>query len=97
MKSMLKQCALAGLLLLASAAAVAARYADVIIRGGTVYDGTGKPGRVTDIAWDEAQRRPALAVEIGCSASNPAVSESNGREFVDPDDAATNADPCVID
>ena len=25
---------------------------DVIIRGGTVYDGTGSPGRVTDVAID---------------------------------------------
>ena len=48
------------------------------------------------VLLDEAQRHPAPAVEIG-SAANPAVSESNGREFVDPDDAATDADPCVID
>ena len=30
--------------------ASAADYADVIIRGGTVYDGSGKPGRVADVA-----------------------------------------------
>ena len=65
-----------------------------------VVIGYGIAGRMDyddAMLWDEAQRRPAPAVEIGCSASNPAVSESNGREFVDPDDAATDADPCVID
>ena len=46
---------------------------------------------------DEAQRQPALAVDTDCTAAIPAASESNGREFVDPDDAATDADPCVID
>jgi N-acyl-D-amino-acid deacylase len=34
----------------ASAVAADANYADVIIRGGTVYDGSGKPGRLVDIA-----------------------------------------------
>ncbi len=40
------------LLLMAFAAlpATAANYADVIIHGGTVYDGSGKPGRVADVA-----------------------------------------------
>jgi N-acyl-D-amino-acid deacylase len=33
-----------------SFSAAAANYADVIIRGGTVYDGSGKPGRVADVA-----------------------------------------------
>jgi N-acyl-D-amino-acid deacylase len=33
-----------------SVSAAAAGYADVIIRGGTVYDGSGKPGRVADVA-----------------------------------------------
>ncbi|MGH8262254.1 MAG: N-acyl-D-amino-acid deacylase family protein [Steroidobacteraceae bacterium] len=34
----------------ASALAADANYADVIIHGGTIYDGSGKPGRVADIA-----------------------------------------------
>ena len=46
---------------------------------------------------DEAQRHPALAVDIGCAAAIPAVSESNGRELVDPGVAPTDADPCVIE
>ena len=46
---------------------------------------------------DEAQRHPALAVDISCPAAIPAVSESNGREFVDPGAAPTNADPCVME
>ena len=46
---------------------------------------------------DEAQRHPALASDIGCPAAIPAVSESNGRELVDPGDAPTDADPCVIE
>ena len=46
---------------------------------------------------DEAQRRPALAADIGCPAAIPAVSESNERELVDPGDAPTDADPCVIE
>ena len=65
-----------------------------------VVIGYGIAGRMDyddAMLWGEAQRRPALAVDIGCPAANPAASESNGREFVDPDDAATDADPCVID
>ena len=50
MNRFFQRCALIGLLLVASAAAGAAEYADVIIRGGTVYDGSGKPGRVADVA-----------------------------------------------
>ena len=46
---------------------------------------------------DEAQRHPALAVDIGCAAAIPAVSESKGRELVDPGAAPTNADPCAIE
>ena len=46
---------------------------------------------------DEAQRHPAHAVDIGCPAVIPAVSESKGRELVDPGAAPTNADPCVIE
>ena len=46
---------------------------------------------------DEAQRYPALAVDIGCPAAIPAVSESKGRELVDPGAAPTNADPCAIE
>ena len=46
---------------------------------------------------DEAQRHPALAVDIDCAAAIPAVSESNGRELVDPGAAPTNADPCVME
>ena len=34
----------------ASAIAADANYADVIIHGGTIYDGSGKPGRVADVA-----------------------------------------------
>ena len=65
-----------------------------------VIIGYGIAGRMDyddALLLDEAQRHPALAVDIGCPAANPAASESNGREFVDPDDAATDADPCVID
>jgi N-acyl-D-amino-acid deacylase len=39
-----------GLLCWVASAAAAAVYADVIIRGGTVYEGTGKPARVADVA-----------------------------------------------
>ena len=46
---------------------------------------------------DEAQRHPALAVDIDCAAGIPAVSESNGPELVDPRTALTNPDPCVIE
>ena len=46
---------------------------------------------------DESQRYPALAVDIGCPAAIPAVSESKGRELVDPGAAPTNADPCVVE
>ena len=46
---------------------------------------------------NKAQRHTALAVDIGCQAAIPAVSESNGRELVDPGDAPTDADPCVIE
>ena len=46
---------------------------------------------------DEAQRRPALAADIGCPAAIPAVSESNERELVDPGAAPRNADPCVLE
>lgn len=46
---------------------------------------------------DEAQRHSALAVDTGCAAAIPAPSESNGHELVDPGDAPTNADPCVIE
>lgn len=46
---------------------------------------------------DEAQRHPALAVDIDCAAAIPAVSESNGHELVDPGAAPTNADPCVME
>ena len=46
---------------------------------------------------DKSQRHPALAVDIGCAAAIPAVSESNGRELVDPGDTPTNANPCVIE
>ena len=46
---------------------------------------------------DESQRCPALAVDTGCAAAIPAVSESKGRELVDPGAAQTNADPCVIE
>ena len=43
-------CLAAGLLCALASVASAAVYADVIIRGGTLYDGTGKPGRVADLA-----------------------------------------------
>lgn len=43
---------LAGLLQVACSAP-GADY-DVIVRGGTVFDGTGSPGRVTDVAFDGA-------------------------------------------
>ena len=46
---------------------------------------------------DEAQRRPAHAVDIGCPAAIPVVSESTGRELVGPGAAPTDADPCVIE
>jgi hypothetical protein len=46
---------------------------------------------------DEAQRHPAIAVDIGCPTAIPAVSESNERELVDSGDASTSADPCVIE
>ena len=46
---------------------------------------------------DEAQRLPALAVDTGCAAAIPAVSESKGRELVDPGAAPTNADHCVME
>jgi len=46
---------------------------------------------------DEAQRHPAHAVDTGCAAAISAVSESKGRELVDPGDAPTSADPCVIE
>ena len=46
---------------------------------------------------DEAQRLPAHAVDTGCAAAIPAASESNGREFVDPGDTPTNANPCAIE
>ena len=46
---------------------------------------------------DEAKRHPAFAVDIDCAAAIPAVSESNGRELVDPGAAPTNADPCVME
>ena len=46
---------------------------------------------------DEAQRHPALAVDTGCPTAIPAAFESNERELVDPGDAPTNADPCVME
>ena len=46
---------------------------------------------------DESQRHPALAVDIGCPAAIPLASASNGHEFVDPGDAPTNADHCVME
>ena len=46
---------------------------------------------------DEAQRHQVHAVDIGCAAAIPAVSESKGRELVDPGAAPTNADPCAIE
>ena len=65
-----------------------------------VVIGYGIAGRMDyddAMLWGEAQRYPALAVDIGCPAAIPAVSESKGRELVDPGAAPTNADPCVIE
>ena len=46
---------------------------------------------------DEAQRYPALAVGICCPAAIPLATASNGHELVDPGDAPTNADHCVME
>ena len=46
---------------------------------------------------NKAQRHPALTVETDCTAVIPVVSESNGREAIDPGDAPTNADHCVME
>ena len=46
---------------------------------------------------DEAQRHPALAVDIDCTAAIPSVSESNGRELADPGDTPRDASPCVVE
>ena len=59
------------------------------IAGRMDYDDT--------LLLDKAQRHPALAVETVCTAVTPVVSESNGREAVDPGDAPTNADHCVME
>ena len=65
-----------------------------------VVIGYGIAGRMDyddALLLDEAQRHPALAVDTGCATAIPAVSESNGRELVDPGAAPTNADPCAIE
>ena len=59
------------------------------IAGRMDYDNT--------MLLDKAQRYPALAVDIGCPAAIPAVSESKGRELVDPGAAPANADPCAVE
>ena len=46
---------------------------------------------------DKAQRHQVHAVDIGCTAAIPSVSESNGRELVDPGDTPTDASPCVVE
>ena len=49
--------------------AAAADYADTIIRGGLVYDGSGKPGRVADVAI-KGDRIIAIGNLRGRSAHN---------------------------
>lgn len=56
----------AGFLALLSSVALAAEY-DVVIVGGTVYDGTGAPGRQADVALAEGR-----IVKIGAFADAPA-------------------------
>ena len=46
---------------------------------------------------DAARRHPTPTVDTDCTAAIPSVSESNGRELVDPGAAPTNADPCAIE
>lgn len=48
---------------------------DILIRGGTVYDGSGAPGRRADVAVDQGR---ILAVEAGLNASASRVIDATG-------------------
>ena len=65
-----------------------------------VVIGYGIAGRMDyddALLLDEAQRHQVHAGDLGCAAAIPAVSESKGRELVDPGAAPTNADHCVME
>lgn len=71
--------------LLAAAPAFAADY-DVLIRGGTIYDGTGSPGRAGDVAI-KGDRIVAVGV-IPASATADKTVDAGGKYvvpgFIDP-------------
>ena len=48
---------------------------DILIRGGTVYDGTGAPGRLADVAVSQGK---IVAVEPGLSARAKRVIDASG-------------------
>lgn len=48
---------------------------DILIRGGTVYDGSGAPGRIADVAVDQGR---ILAVEAGLNVHASRVIDATG-------------------
>lgn len=83
MKALL--CALAAVLAATAAPASAQRY-DVLIRGGTVYDGSGAPGRTADVAI--AGDRIVAVGTIPAGAQAAMVVDARGKivapGFIDP-------------
>ena len=75
-----------GVALLASAGVAQAQHYDVLIRGGTVYDGSNTPGRIGDVAI-AGERIVAVGV-VPATATADRVVDARGRivapGFIDP-------------
>lgn len=82
----MKTLALSLVALLASASPALAQSYDVLIRGGTVYDGSGAPGRDADVAI-QGDRIVAVGT-IPATATAPMVVDARGKivapGFIDP-------------
>ena len=73
--------------LLATTAPAWAQHYDVLIRGGTVYDGSDTPGRVADVA---------IAGDLFFSGRVPFVGDANSAQWLLALDKMLDSKPAIV-